>query len=263
MRNLTPRFLAEASKNFNRPVYLYSLNFSTPRFWTSCDDPIMFDGQYYSPYVISHSDLSQENGQSAEQMTLSIGNADLEMSTLFTQTEMRKKKIVIKKTFADLVFFPGTVAVPSSTIVEGIGTTFLTSFMVDDYIIITTTSGIETKKITTITNDTRLVTEAFIGTASPGTSYKRDNVLDFMGWVFFTDMISIEEEMCTINCTSRVDVVHIKLPRRTFSDKCPWVFKGVECAYPWSGKCNKTWDDCKWANHENFGGFIVIPVVES
>jgi len=65
---------------------------------------------------------------------------------------------------------PGTVSV-SGTAVTGVGTNFTNTFKVGDSIIVTTTSGSETKAIATITSDTVLVTAAFTGTAVAGTAY--------------------------------------------------------------------------------------------
>ena len=65
---------------------------------------------------------------------------------------------------------PGTVSV-SGTAVTGVGTQFTNTFKAGDTIIVTTTSGSETKAITTVTSDTALVTAAFTGTASAGTAY--------------------------------------------------------------------------------------------
>jgi len=64
----------------------------------------------------------------------------------------------------------GTVSV-SGTAVTGVGTQFTNTFKVGDTITVTTTSGSETKAITTITSDTVLVTAAFAGTAAAGTAY--------------------------------------------------------------------------------------------
>ncbi|MFA5936290.1 MAG: tail fiber domain-containing protein [Candidatus Paceibacterota bacterium] len=64
----------------------------------------------------------------------------------------------------------GTVSV-SDTAVTGVGTQFTNTFKVGDTITVTTTSGSETKAITTITSDTVLVTDAFAGTAAAGTAY--------------------------------------------------------------------------------------------
>jgi hypothetical protein len=64
----------------------------------------------------------------------------------------------------------GTVAV-SGTAVTGTNTQFTNTFKVGDTITVTTTSGAETKAITTITSDTVLVTDAFAGTAAAGTAY--------------------------------------------------------------------------------------------
>ena len=64
----------------------------------------------------------------------------------------------------------GTVAV-SGTDVTGVGTKFLNTFRRGDTITVVTTSGSETKTITTITSDTVLVTDAFTGTAAAGTAY--------------------------------------------------------------------------------------------
>jgi len=197
-RLLTAAFLAEAAKSTNRPIYLYELQFGAILYLTSCDVPITFPssgGQIYTPYTISHSDLNQENGQVAEQLSLSIGNADLEMSSIFAHEDLRKRRVTIKKVFLDLL---------------------------SDY-------------------------------------------RDCMEWVFFVDTVTVEEEVCVFGCTSRVDVIHIKIPRRTFSDKCPWIFKGTECTYPISGpatKCKKSWDDCLVTNKVTFGGFIAIPIIE-
>lgn len=65
---------------------------------------------------------------------------------------------------------PGTVAV-SGTAVTGTGTKFTNTFKKGDTITVTTSSGSETKAITTVTDDTHLVTAAFTGTASAGTAY--------------------------------------------------------------------------------------------
>ena len=60
---------------------------------------------------------------------------------------------------------PGRVSVVT-TAVTGVGTTFTTTFKVGDTITVTTTSGVETKAITTITTDLAMVTAAFAGTAT-------------------------------------------------------------------------------------------------
>lgn len=63
----------------------------------------------------------------------------------------------------------GTVVVSGST-VTGTGTSFLSTFKAGDTITVTTTSGVETKQIVSITSATVLTTIAFAGTAS-GVSY--------------------------------------------------------------------------------------------
>lgn len=88
----------------------------------------------------------------------------------------------------------------------------------------------------------------------------------FQGWVFFVDNVSIEEEQCVVNCTSRVDVIYKRLPARTFSDKCPWIFKGNDgyCGYAGGDtSCNKAYTDCQnKSNLARFGGFLVFPHTE-
>ena len=76
--------------------------------------------------------------------------------------------------------------------------------------------------------------------------------------IYYIDDLASDVKHVTVSCTSKLDVLEVKLPLRRHSRLvCQWViFKGSECGYPGSQlTCNRTWQRCgELNNRARFGG---------
>lgn len=71
----------------------------------------------------------------------------------------------------------------------------------------------------------------------------------------------IDEMSATITATQLIGSIEHECPSRTFSQFCPWKFKGEDCGYAGAAtECNKSWARCsELGNTNRFGGFRFIP----
>lgn len=87
-----------------------------------------------------------------------------------------------------------------------------------------------------------------------------DAIVLFVGII---DSVSANEATLELDCVDRMDILIPRIPYRTYSNRCPWVFKGKECQYDNNNstsftECPKTFTACEARfNVARFGGFSV------
>lgn len=81
---------------------------------------------------------------------------------------------------------------------------------------------------------------------------------------FFIDSWDSNQDVVIFICTSKLDILHVKVPLRDYSrNHCPWKFKDVNtCKYSGpESTCNKSLQQCRddYSNAINFGGMPSVP----
>lgn len=88
----TGEILKEAT--FQRHLFKLVVGMVT-YYWTDCDQPIWFDGKYWTPYGIEFSDLSYSLDQSVASCQLTIPNVNNAFSDLSLSVDLRNKAFTI------------------------------------------------------------------------------------------------------------------------------------------------------------------------
>lgn len=81
----------------------------------------------------------------------------------------------------------------------------------------------------------------------------------------FIDKPDVNEQKFQVTILSAPEVMRFKIPYRTYSRTCPWVFGSLQCPYqnPNGKKCDKTYGNCvTYKMTKYFGGFRKLPVTQ-
>ena len=125
MRTLDSAFETQKNKKQNAPITLYEIqiNSSTTIFIAERNVNTIFNGNTYLAFGIKRGNISQNKDGRIDQMTISISNVSLEMSSFIGNNDMRDNSIKILTVFED------TLATPTAKIEE---TFYIKSATVDE-----------------------------------------------------------------------------------------------------------------------------------
>ncbi len=95
MRNFDPAFAAEIAKEQLTVFLLLELQFSEPLYYTDGDVAVVWDGDRYEPFPFSVGDVSLTGDMAVDSLRLELGNANLLMSAVLMNEDVRGKVAVL------------------------------------------------------------------------------------------------------------------------------------------------------------------------
>ncbi len=108
MRNVATDFIAEKNKQANKPIFLYIIfdidNQGTNKYFCAYDTNIVFDGQVYEKFPISHEPITENTQGQIDHVNVTVSNISRLIRYYLGQYDgLRDKKVVIRQVFANLL----------------------------------------------------------------------------------------------------------------------------------------------------------------
>ena len=105
MRTVNANFTEEKNKLQNRPIYLYILHdyngSSDNLYFASYDVDVVFDGQTYSKFPITHEMIGENTGNEIDTVKVKVSNVSRLIQTYLESYDLRSKLITIRMVWAD------------------------------------------------------------------------------------------------------------------------------------------------------------------
>ncbi|MCP4158603.1 MAG: DUF2163 domain-containing protein [Deltaproteobacteria bacterium] len=87
-------------------VYLYEIfydgNYREPKYWTSSNEDVTFNGKIYESFSLEHTEISQGSDGKINPVTLSVGNANRIMQYYINNYELVGNRVNIIQKFQDV-----------------------------------------------------------------------------------------------------------------------------------------------------------------
>lgn len=95
MKNFDAAMVTELAKEIFSFFVTVELQFTTTYYYTDLDIPVHYGGTRYIPTAVKLSDIAYTGDNSVDSITLTFGNADLGMSSLLLNEDIRNKTVIL------------------------------------------------------------------------------------------------------------------------------------------------------------------------
>jgi len=107
MRTLDADFILEKNKPSNKPTYLYTIydydGASGNLYYTSWSENIVYDGQTYTAFPISHDSINENSDAQVDSVSITLGNVSRLIQAYLETYDFGAKKVKISQIFIDLL----------------------------------------------------------------------------------------------------------------------------------------------------------------
>lgn len=106
MKTLDSDFILEKNKKENAPIFLYIIydyDGNTDLYLAEYDSDVVFDGQTYTRFPITHNFISESSSGQISKVTISLCNVSRLIQGYLESYDFRGKKVLIRMVWANLL----------------------------------------------------------------------------------------------------------------------------------------------------------------